>query len=159
MTENLPVNKEEVTSALLSSKAIFELVGASTKIKNDGNLDIAFLYSLNGYLVDVHQDVEFYDYSSSFFNAELSVTNTIIMINQTKEEYKTYFSPVFEQIYKNIQEKQANFFNFSDTSKTLEIDLEAMNESHVSSNLRDAYKSLEINSSKSSFDFMIVKTI
>ena len=159
LTESLPANKEEVSSSLLSSKATFELVGASTKIKNDGNLDIAFLYSLNGYLVDVHQDVEFYDYSSSFFNAELSVTNTIIMINQTKEEYKTYFSPVFEQIYKNIQEKHANFFNFSDTSKALEINLEAMNKSHVSSNLRDAYKSLEINSSKSSLDFIVVKTI
>ena len=159
LTESLPANKEEITSTLLSSKATFELVGASTKIKNDGNLDIAFLYSLNGYLVDVHQDTEFNDYSTSYFNAEFSITNSITFANQNKEEIKNYFSPLFEEIYKNVQKKVPNFFNFSETGKTLGIDLEALNDSHSSSSLKNSYKTLFVDSTSTAINFIVQKTV
>ena len=159
LTESLPANKEEVFSSLLSSKATFELVGASTKIKNDGNLDIAFLYSLNGYLVDVHQDTEFNDYSTSYFNAEFSITNSITFANQNKEEIKNYFSPLFEEIYKNVQKKVPNFFNFSETGKTLGIDLEALNDSHSSSSLKNSYKTLFVDSTSTAINFIVQKTV
>lgn len=159
LTECLPNTKEEVNSTLLSSKATFELVGSNTSINNEGNLDITYLYSLNGYLVDVHQEVEFDDYSTSYFNAEFSITNYITFANKNKGDYKTYFSPIFEEIYKNIQEKVSNFFNYSKTNKTLSIDLETMNNSHSSSSLRDSYKSIFTNSSGKTIDFIVQKSV
>ena len=159
ITESLPNTKEEVSSSLLSSKATFELVGSNTSIKNDGNLDIAYLYSLNGYLVDVHQDVNFNDYSTSYFNAEFSVTNSITFSNKSNDKYKSYFGPIFEEIYKNITEKQPNLFSFDQVSKALEIDLESMNDSHASASLRNSYKSVVLDSTNKTIKFVVQKTV
>ena len=159
LEESLPVTKEEVSSTLLSSKATFELVGSNTTIKNDGSLDIAYLYSLNGYLVDVHQDVEFDDYSTSYFNAEFSIANNITFASKDKDEYKAYFSPIFEQIYENVEEKQSNLFNFNPLNKTLGIDLESLNNSHSDSSLRDSYKSVELDITNKALNFIVQKTL
>lgn len=158
LTECLPNTKEEVSSTLLSSKAAFELVGSNTSIKNDCNLDVAYLYLLNGYLVDVHQDIDFDDYSTSYFNAEFSIKNSITFADKTKDEFKSFFNPVFEKIHKNINEKTLNFFNYSKANKTLDIDLQAMNESHLSSSLRNSYKAISLDSTNKTLVFKITKT-
>ena len=158
LEESLPVTKEEVSSTLLSSKATFELVGSNTTIKNDGSLDIAYLYSLNGYLLDVHQDVYFDNYSTSYFNAEFFVTNSITFANKTSEKYKTYFCPIFEEIYKKIQEKAPNLFNYNQIGKSLEIDLESMNDSHTDSNLKNSFKRVVLDSTNKSINFVVQKT-
>jgi hypothetical protein len=158
LEESLPVTKEEVSSTLLSSKATFELVGSNTTIKNDGGLDIAYLYSLNGYLLDVHQDVYFDNYSTSCFNAEFFVTNSITFANKTSEKYKTYFYPIFEEIYKKVQEKASNLFNYNQIGKSLEIDLESMNDSHTDSNLKNSFKRVALDSTNKSINFVVQKT-
>lgn len=158
LEESLPVTKEEVSSTFLSSKATFELVGSNTTIKNDGSLDIAYFYSLNGYLLDVHQDVNFDNYSTSYFNAEFFVTNSITFANKTSEKYKTYFYPIFEEIYKKIQEKAPNLFNYNQIGKSLEIDLESMNDSHTDSNLKNSFKRVALDSTKKSINFVVQKT-
>lgn len=163
LMNNLPSTKEEVSSNRLSSKATFELVGTSTSTKNDGNLDVAYLYSLNGYLIDIHQDIALFDYSEYYFNASFEIKKPITFNNKEHtsnvDEYQKYFSGIFKGIFENIQENHGNFFSFNANNSTLNIDLEAMNNSHSSSTLQNAWKSVVLDSTTRSINFIVEKTV
>ncbi len=163
LMNNMPVTKEEVESNLLSSKATFELVGTSTTLKAGDKLDIAYLYSLNGYLLDIHQEVEFYDYSTNYFEATFEIKKPITFNSkshsESNDEYQKYFNSIFKGIFENIQENPSNLLGFNESNNSLVIDLETMNDSHSSSTLRNAWKSIVLDSTNKAINFSVQKTV
>ena len=155
--------KEEVSSSLLSSKATFELVSTNATFKNDDKIDVAYLYSLNGYLVDIHQEIEFADFSSVYFGATLQINKSITFARQTysvsDDQYLQYFNSKYTDVYENIDEHQGSFISFDDNTNSLRIDLEDMNNSHADSTLRNSWKSIILNASTKTIDFVVQKTI
>ena len=163
LMNNLPNEKEIVSTPNLSSNASFEVVATSTIIQNDDSLDVAYLYALNGYLVDIHQQMVFNDYSETFYEATFEIKNPITFNKKdytpSDDEYLKYFNPLLVKIFKNIGENQGNFIFYSENNNTLNIDLEGMNDSHTSSSLQNSWKSVVIDSTSKSIHFNVTKTV
>ena len=163
LVNNLPNSKEEVSSSLLSTKAVFKIDGVTTTIKNNGKLDFAYLYSLNGYLVDVHQEVVLNDYSEYYYDATFEIKKPIMFNKKehssSNDEYLKYFNGVFKEIFKNIKENHENFIGYNENNNALKIDLESMNNSHASSTLQNAWKSIVLDSTAKAINFIVEKTV
>lgn len=162
LTSCIPINlKEEVSTTAISTKATFNLVGTNTTITSEGKLDVAFLYSLNGYLVDIHQIIKMVDVSYNYFDISFEIKKPITFNNVTRtisnDKYLTHFNSMFEKVYKNIPENQSNFISYLNYS--LRISLNEMNNSHSNSYLRNSWKSVEINPSTNTIDFIVEKTV
>ena len=161
VSKSLPTYKEEITSNLLSSKAIIELVGSKTCFNSTDKIDVALIYSINGYFFDVHTYVELIDNSSNYVDFSLEFKYDVTLGSETlsglNNKYVSYFVSTLREIFKNIQEKQGNFFTFSETQDTLTTSLEDMNNT-FSSTLRDAEKEVEINVENKTIDFNVTKS-
>ena len=72
LQKSLPTDKkEELTSTLTDKKAVFNLVGTKTSIISEDFVDVGTIYSLNGYLVDAHIQLEYSEELGSYVDAQL----------------------------------------------------------------------------------------
>ena len=164
LSESLPATeKEEVTSSIISSKATFELVGTNTEFKENNIIDVGYLYSVNGYLVEAHQDIELIDNSVDYYNALLEAKYKVKFGKNNYEgadnKFVAHLTSTLGHIFENIQEKQPNFFNFSLSQDSMFIDLQDMNNAHSSSTLRDSSKSVELDLSTKTLNFILEKSV
>ena len=77
-----------------------------------------------------------------------------IEINQENQ----FFTGFLEEIFKKVQENHANLFEYSESEGSLNIDFYETN-SHFESDLRDAFKTVEINLSTKTIDFIVTKSV
>ena len=123
----------------------FDLVDAQSTFK-EGKIDIALLFSLNGYLIDQNVEVEFDDYSDTVFDAGIEVSYS----NKFLSEY-------LEQIFSKVAENHGDFFTYNELQGLLSIDLEDMNDEFGDINLKSAWKTIEINPLTKTIDFSITR--
>ena len=121
----------------------FDLVDVQPTFK-EGKIDIALLFSVNGYLIDQNVEVEFDDYSDTVFYAGIEVSYS----NKFLSEY-------LEQIFSKVAENHGDFFTYNELQGLLSIDLEDMNDEFGDINLKSAWKTIEINPLTKTIDFLI----
>lgn len=163
LTSCLTNDKEEISSSLLSSKATFEIIGTTSTFNYNDTIDVTFIYSLNGYLIDVQQTIEFYDYPGDYFYVDFAIKKSIKIANaehnNNNDEYLKYFTSDFNAIYQNIAEKTGNLFSYAASTSSLKIDLESMNEAHLNASLRTSWKSTALDGANKVINFIVAKTL
>ena len=164
LQKSLPTDKkEELTSTLTDKKATFNLVGTKTSIISDDFVDVATIYSLNGYLVDAHIKLEFVDESTNYVDASLEIKNDsehpIILggSRRISSSCSRDLQSSLTKTLKNTDDNQTNkLFTWSEDKNGLAINLQAMNNSFTSP-LKDADKGLSLNGTDKSLDFTVYK--
>ena len=131
-----------------ASNVTFDLVDAQTEFKPNDEIDVNLIFSLNGYLVNSSSTINLYDYSTNYFDASIEIN------------YDDEFAAEFlEEIFEKVQENTGNFVEFNKTQGALTIDMADMNASFVDSSLRDSFKTVEVNYSTKTIDFIVTKII
>ena len=143
----LKTNFDESFKETLFDQIDFDLVDAQPAFKED-KVEVSFLYSLNGYLVDRVIDLNFLDMSSNTFNTAIELS------------YEDKFASEYaEEIFKNIKENHANLFNFNSQQGMFYINSSSMNSTFVDINLQNAPKFIELNPTTKTIDFKITKAV
>lgn len=161
-TECLPTNKkEEVTSKLISSRATVDFVGTSTSFKDEDTIGASLILSINGYPVDVNLNLTFEPLDDIHFNTTIFIEYETEIAGFTYKEnsnkYVSNFTSCFEELCKNIREKQGNFLSYNKNQGSLSIYLENLDENTSNAEFKDTWKLLRLNPVSKTIDFKIVK--
>ena len=138
--------KEKITYG--SSEVVFDLVDAQASFSSNDEIKLKLIFSLNGYFVDLNTTLNLYDYSSNYFDSSIEIN------------YDDNFSSQFlEVIFENLSEKVDNFADFSELSGSLNIELSEMNAAFLDADLKNSFKTVELNSATKTIDFIVTKVI
>ena len=161
LQKSLPTDKkEEITSPLTTDKAVFNLVGTNTTFLDEGKIDVATIYSLNGYLIDIHLGASLTDSSNTYVDAAFAISTKVRIgtyeYDGASNKFVSTFTDELGKTFKKVEDSQGTFFTYDENQKALRINLEDMNDTFAAP-LKDASKSVLVNKDTQTIDFTIKK--
>lgn len=150
-----------IESTLTEEKVIFSLTAVKAKMKPDNIIELSLSYSLNAYNIDLVNEIELIDTSTTYFNSSFESRNSFKIGTYSYEGKNDKFVGVITNkivsLFSNLAENQSNFFTFNNNNQTLNINLETMNNNFSDLDLKYSYKSVQVNQATKNLDFILTK--
>ena len=152
---------EIIESPLTEEKVIFSVTAVKAKMKQDNIIELSLSYSLNAYNIDIVNEIELIDTSTTYFNLSFESRNSFKIGTYSYEGKNDKFVGLITNkivsLFSNLAETQSNFFTFNNNNQTLNINLETMNNNFSDLDLKYSYKSVQVNQTTKALDFVLTK--
>ena len=153
--------KEIIESPLTEEKVIFSLAAVKAKMKPGNIIEVSLTYSLNAYNIDIVNEIELIDASTTYFNSSFESKNSFKIGAYSYEGKENKIVGVIRNkvvsLFSKLSEIQSDFFTFNNNNQTLNINLETMNNNFSDLDLKYSYKSVQVNQATKTLDFILTK--
>lgn len=156
------VKDDDVESTLTSNKAIFSINRVSVKFTDDITMKYIYDVSVNGYIININQDVELlnsiYDFETCFFAAE-EIESGGIKFAGGENDHVREINEILNDTFTKVESKQPYAFETSPLNDSFLINLEGISDTLSDFTLKYATKETRINSVDNNIEFIITRLI
>ena len=153
---------EEVKSILTLNKANFSIFRMNIKIVDNNTLKYAFDVSVNGYVCNINQDIEFtndiYDFETYFYAAQEIESGGVKFTGSTNEHVNQILS-IENSTFNRVKSKQPKAFDSNSLSSRFDINLIGISGELTNPKLQFAPKETSLNSLNKTINFFITRIL
>lgn len=154
------VKDDDIESTLTNNKASFSINRVSVKFIDDITMKYIYDVSVNGYIININQDVEpfgsIYDFETCFFAAEEIESGTIKFTGGDNGHVRE-INEILNETFSNLETKQPKAFESSPLNDSFLINLDGISDELSDISLKYATKEIRINSEDKNLEFIITR--
>ena len=154
------VKDDDIESTLTTNKAKFSIVKLSVRFVDDITMRYIFNVSVNGYVININQDVEIFnginDFETEFFAAE-EIESGGIKFSGGDNGHVREINEILNDTFSNLESKQPKVFEASPLNDSFLIRLDGISDELSDISLKYATKEIRINSLNATIEFVITR--
>ena len=154
------VKDDDVESTLTTNKASFSINRVSVKFIDDITMKYIYDVSVNGYIININQDVEpfgsIYDFETCFFAAE-EIESGSIKFTGGDNGHVREINEILNGTFANLETKQPKAFESSPLNDSFLINLEGISDELTDISLKYGAKETRINGADHNIEFLITR--
>ena len=154
------VEDDDVESTLTNNKASFSINRVSVKFIDDITMKYIYDVSVNGYIININQDVEpfgsIYDFETCFFAAE-EIESGSIKFTGGDNGHVREINEILNETFANLETKQPKAFESSPLNDSFLINLNGISDELSDITLKYAPKEVRINSLEKQLEFIVTR--
>ena len=154
------VKDDDIESTLTTNKVSFSINRVSLKFIDDITMKYIYDVSINGYIININQDVEpfgsIYDFETRFFAAE-EIESGGIKFTGGDNGHVRGINEILNETLANLETKQPKAFQSSPLNDSFLINLEGISDELSDISLKYATKEIRINSEDHNLEFIITR--
>lgn len=151
---------DDVTSTLTTNKATFSINRVNVKFIDDITMKYIYNVSVNGYICNINQYVEFLgnviDFDTSFYAAE-EIESGGIKFTGGDNGHVREINEILNDTFAKVETKQPNAFMSSSLNDSFIIDLATLSDELSDMKLKYALKETRINTSENKIEFLVTR--
>ena len=154
------VKDDDIESTLTTNKASFSINRVSVKFIDDITMKYIYDVSVNGYIININQDVELsnsiYDFETGFFAAE-EIESGGIKFTGGDNGHVREINEILNDTFTKVESKQPNAFEASILNDSFLVNLEGISDTLSDFSLKYAVKETRINSLENQLEFLVTR--
>ena len=154
------VKDDDIESTLTTNITSFSINRVSVKFIDDITMKYIYDVSVNGYIININQDVELvnsiYDFETGFFAAE-EIESGGIKFTGGDNGHVREINEILNGTFVNLEAKQPKAFESSPLNDSFLINLDGISDELSDISLKYATKEIRINSEDHNLEFVITR--
>ena len=154
------VKDDDIESELTTNKAKFSINRISVKFIDDITMKYIYDVSINGYIININQDVELfnsiYDFETEFFAAE-EIESGGIKFSGGDNGHVREINEILNDTFVKLESKQPKAFEASPLNDSFLICLDGLSDELSDISLKLSLKEIRINSIDKQLEFIITR--
>lgn len=161
INDSFEVSKDDdVESTLTTNKARFSINRVSVKFIDDITMKYAFDVSVNGYIININQEIEpfsnIYDFETAFFAAE-EIESDGLKFTGGDNGHVREINEILNETFANLETKQPKAFESSPLNDSFLINLDGLSDELSDISFKYAIKETRINCLENQIEFVITR--